>query len=122
LTGLLTGRASGHDFLREAIPPQKQFIRKTARLKCHGPESIDRSLTDLFDGHKDGRMARFYVDGSKIDYDQMFARLDGAIEGLRLYYGLELPTAQSPKRNFPVPCPEETRVDYAPAMRSALSL
>jgi hypothetical protein len=76
-------------------------LRDTSSTKI---ESIDRSLTDLFDGHKDSRMARFYVDGSKIDYDQMFARLDGAIEGLRLYYGLELPTRQTPQVGTPLHC------------------
>jgi hypothetical protein len=62
-------------------------------------------------------MARFYVDGSKIDYDQMFARLDGAIEGLRLYYGLELPTSGPAKQDLPAACPEERRFDYPAVTR-----
>jgi hypothetical protein len=63
-------------------------LRDTSSTKV---ESIDRSLTDLFDGHKDGRMARYYIDGSKIDYDRMFSHLDKAIDELDAYYGLELP-------------------------------
>jgi integrase len=56
-------------------------------------ESIDRSLTDLFDGHKDARMARFYVDGSKIDPDRMFAGLDRAVSELEAFYTLEADSA-----------------------------
>jgi integrase len=55
-------------------------------------ESIDRTVTDLFDGHKDARMARFYVDGEMVDYDRLFAALDSALDELEEYYGLKLPT------------------------------
>lgn len=51
-------------------------------------ESMDPNLTDRFEGHKDGRMARFYVDGSKVDLDRMFSGLDKAIDELEAYYGL----------------------------------
>ncbi|MDB5320331.1 MAG: hypothetical protein JWN40_1962 [Phycisphaerales bacterium] len=61
------------------------MFRDTSSTKI---ESIDRTVTDLFDGHKDGRMARFYVDGDKIDYDRMFAGLDAALEELERYYAL----------------------------------
>ena len=63
-------------------------FRDTSTTKI---ESIDRTVTDLFDGHKDGRMARFYVDGEKIDYDRMFAGLDRAVEELERHYGLTYP-------------------------------
>jgi integrase len=53
-------------------------------------ESIDRSLTDLFDGHKDQRMARFYVDGNQIDHDRMFGALDHAIGELEQFYNLKV--------------------------------
>jgi hypothetical protein len=36
-------------------------------------------------------MARFYVDGEKIDYDRMYAGLDRAVEELERYYGLVHP-------------------------------
>ena len=53
-------------------------------------ESFDRTLTDLFDGHKDTRMAARYIDGGKVDYDRMYAQLDLAIDELESYYGLTL--------------------------------
>jgi hypothetical protein len=53
-------------------------------------ESIDRSLTDLFDGHKDQRMARFYVDGNQIDHDRMFGALDNALGELERFYNLKV--------------------------------
>lgn len=55
-------------------------------------ESIDRSVTDLFDGHKDQRMARFYVDGGRVDHDHLFASLDNALDELERVYNLTLPT------------------------------
>jgi hypothetical protein len=54
-------------------------------------EGIDKTLTDTFDGHKDGRMARFYLDGQKLDLDRVFARLDVATDELGRIYNLPLP-------------------------------
>jgi integrase len=66
------------------------MFRDTSSTKI---ESIDRTLTDLFDGHKDARMARFYVDGDMVDYDRLFAALDKAIDELERFYQLKLPTS-----------------------------
>jgi hypothetical protein len=55
-------------------------------------EGIDKTLTDTFDGHKDARMARYYLDGQKLDLDRVFARLDVAVEELGRIYDLALPT------------------------------
>lgn len=52
-------------------------------------ESIDRSLTDLFDAHKDQRMARFYIDRERLDLDRLYAKLDAAVDQLASVYGLE---------------------------------
>lgn len=49
-------------------------------------ENIDRSLTNLFDAHSDGRMAKFYVDGEMVDA----SALDGVIDKLEALYGLTL--------------------------------
>ena len=62
------------------------MFRDTSSTKI---ESIDRTLTDLFDGHKDARMARFYVDGNMVDYDRLFAALDKAIDELELFYQMK---------------------------------
>ena len=82
----------------EAARPQERLLLEPRDTSSTKVESIDRSLTDLFDGHKDGRMARFYVDGSKIDYDQMFSQLDKAIDELDAYYGLELPVFEHQRK------------------------
>jgi hypothetical protein len=60
-------------------------FRDTSSTKI---ESIDRTLTDLFDGHKDKRMARFYVDGEMVDSDRLFADLDTALDELERFYDL----------------------------------
>jgi integrase len=49
-------------------------------------ENIDPALTDLFEGHKDKRMARFYVDSSMRD----MSRLDATVDRLEATYGLTL--------------------------------
>jgi hypothetical protein len=49
-------------------------------------ESIDPALTDAFDGHKDKRMARFYVDPAMLDT----SRLDAVIGRLEATYRLTL--------------------------------
>lgn len=51
-------------------------------------EGIDRSITDLFGGHKDKRMALFYIDPINLDLDRMFANLDAAIDTLGYIYNL----------------------------------
>jgi hypothetical protein len=69
-------------------------------------DGVDRGLTDLFDGHKDNRMARFYVDGSKIDYNRMFSRLDSVLGELETFYALKYPsTAPLPQ------CPPQAAID-----------
>ncbi len=62
-------------------------FRDTSSTKI---ESIDHSLTDIFDGHADSRMARFYLDHGKLDKDARWAKLDAAIETLGQWYGLRL--------------------------------
>lgn len=64
------------------------MFRDTSSTRIEG---IDRTLTDLFDGHKERRMARFYVDGDKVDYDRLYASLDMAIDELERFYGLAAP-------------------------------
>lgn len=51
-------------------------------------EAIDRTASDLFDAHKDARMARFYIDGQAIDYDLMCGPLDKATDELAKWYNL----------------------------------
>ena len=43
-------------------------------------EAIDRKLTDTFLAHADARIARFYVDGDKIDTAALFADLAAATD------------------------------------------
>ena len=69
-------------------------FRDTSSTKI---ESVDRSLTDIFDGHKDGRMARFYVDRKGVDMNELFAPLDRATDELEKWYGLDLPAVGDAK-------------------------
>ena len=62
-------------------------FRDTSTTKI---ESIDRNLSDLFDAHKDQRMARFYIDKDHMDYDRIFAPLDRATDELEKWYALSL--------------------------------
>ena len=57
-------------------------------------EGIDRSLTDLFGGHKDHRMAVFYIDANRRDLDRLFANLDAATDKLEGIYGLTMDDRQ----------------------------
>jgi hypothetical protein len=51
-------------------------------------EIIDPTLTDLFLGHKDTRMARFYNDPTVMA--RMPSRLDGVIDQLEKIFDLRL--------------------------------
>lgn len=51
-------------------------------------EAIDRNLTDLFDAHADNRMAKYYVDASRLDQKQVYRKLDDATDKLNEIYGL----------------------------------
>ena len=62
-------------------------FRDTSSTKI---ESIDPTLTDVFDGHADTRMAKFYIDHGKLDKNALFARLDAATDTLEKWYGLKL--------------------------------
>ena len=62
-------------------------FRDTSSTKI---ESINRTLTDMFDGHKDQRMARHYIDRDHLDHDRLFEELDAAIYELERFYGLTL--------------------------------
>ena len=53
-------------------------------------EGIDRSVTDIFDGHKDARMAARYIDNGSVDLDRLYAPLDAATDELEAHYGLTL--------------------------------
>lgn len=62
-------------------------FRDTSSTKI---ESINRNLTDVFDAHKDQRMARRYIDHGQVDQDRLFRDLDAAIDELEAFYGLIL--------------------------------
>lgn len=63
------------------------MFRDTSSTKV---ESLDRRMTDLFDGHKDRRMAGHYIDGDMVDYSALFADLDAVIDKLEAYFSLRL--------------------------------
>jgi len=62
-------------------------FRDTSSTKV---ESINRALTDVFDAHKDRRMARRYIDHDRLDHNRLFEELDAAIDELERFYGLML--------------------------------
>jgi hypothetical protein len=57
-------------------------------------ENIDRRMSDLFDSHRDARMARFYIDDKHVDTKP----LDDVIDKLEGFFGLPLPPEPARKR------------------------
>jgi integrase len=57
-------------------------------------EAHDPAVSDMFDAHADNRMARFYVDRSRLDLDKLYAPLDRATDALEKHYDLKIDTPQ----------------------------
>ena len=61
-------------------------------------ENFDRSLSDLFDSHRDARMARYYIDGEHVDTTALDRAIDHLEAKYNLTYDEELEKARAAER------------------------